>query len=64
MKLRSFCSKDDVFMNIEYGIAFDNAQSGDRCALLPILTSDFGLSQDKCALFDRVEYLLPHYYSA
>ena len=60
MKLSLFSSKNDVFVNFEYGIAFNDAALRDRCALLPVQIAIFGLSRDNCAHFDRFEYLLPH----
>ena len=40
------------------GYAFNKAAIGEKCALLPVITAVFGLSQDTCAHLSRVECLL------
>ena len=61
MNITVFTSSDDVFVNCECikGYAFKNAAIGEKCALLPVMTAVFGLSQDTCAHLCRIECLLP-----
>jgi len=57
MKLRFFSDMCDVFVSCECGIAFKNAVTWDRCALLPVICAGFELSRDNCAHFNRIECL-------
>ena len=53
MNLTVFASVDGAYVNCECikGYAFKSASAWDNCALLPVLTADFGLSQDNSAHF-------------
>lgn len=63
MNITLFAGQENVFANCECikGFAFKNATLWVKCALLPVICTGFGLSQDNCAHFGRVECLLPHH---
>jgi hypothetical protein len=61
LNLTVIVDNSDVIAGCECikGIAFNNAVSWVKCALLPIMCAIFGISHDNCVQFDRVEYLSP-----
>jgi len=60
LKINFLLSGDNVFVNCEYGIAFNCAKTWDNCVQLPVICSGFELSRDNCAHLHRFECLLPH----
>jgi len=62
LNISSCASGGIVFVNVECikGYAFKMAEARVNCALLPVLTANFGRTQDKCAHFSRLECLSPH----
>jgi len=63
MNIFSYVSNGKVFVDMEYikGYAFKMESAGVNCALLSVLTANFGRIQDSCARFSRIECLLPQY---
>ena len=61
MNISGFAQDDRMFADCEHfrGNAFIKAISWVKCALLPVICARFGLSQDSCAHFSRIECLLP-----
>lgn len=62
INISAFTSRGGVYANCECikGFAFKNAALWVECALLPVICTGFGFSQDSYAHFCRMGYPSPH----